>query len=93
VRSEKRVLYFQAHGAEIRAAIEAGLGTGARSLDGLARALNERDVGSPEGKAWYKTTVQAYLLQSSALDLEDGWRQEVFQRVAPKSAKRGRRFA
>ena len=48
-------------------------------------------VASPEGKAWYKTTVRAYLLQSSALDLEEEavWRQEVLRRVAPKSSKRG----
>jgi DNA invertase Pin-like site-specific DNA recombinase len=91
VRSGRRVSYFLAHGSEIRAAIEAGLGRGATSLDGLARALNERGVASPEGKAWYKTTVQAYLLQSSALDLDEEavWRQEVFRRVAPKSSKRG----
>jgi DNA invertase Pin-like site-specific DNA recombinase len=92
VLSERRVSYFQAHGAEIRAAIEAGLGRGATSLDGLARALNERGVGSPEGKAWYKTTVRAYLLQSSTVDLDEEavWRQEVFRRVAPKSSKRRR---
>src|SRR5271163_345282 len=91
VRSGKRTSYFLAHDSEIRAAIEVGLGRGATSLDGLARALNERGVASPEGKAWYKTTVQAYLLQSSALDLDEGavWRQEVFRRVAPKSSKRG----
>jgi hypothetical protein len=91
VRSARRVSYFLAHGSEIRAAIEAGLGRGATSRDGLARALNERGVASPEGKAWYKTTVQAYLLQSSALDLDEEavWRQEVFRRVAPKSSKRG----
>ena len=91
VRSGRRVSYFLAHGSEIRAAIEAGLGRGATSLDGLARALNERGVASPEGKAWYKTTVQAYLLQSSTSDLDEEavWRQEVFRRVAPKSWKRG----
>jgi DNA invertase Pin-like site-specific DNA recombinase len=92
VLSERRVSYFQAHGAEIRAAIEMGLGRGATSLDGLARALNERGVGSPEGKAWYKTTVRAYLLHSSTLDLgeEAAWRQEVFRRVAPEPTKRRR---
>jgi hypothetical protein len=69
-----------------------GLGRGATSLDGLARALNERGVGSPEGKAWYKTTVRAYLLHSSTLDLDEEavWRQEVFRRVAPKPSKRRR---
>jgi hypothetical protein len=78
-------------GRKIRAAIEAGLGRGATSLDGLARALNERGVGSPEGKAWYKTTVRAYLLQSSTLDLDEeaAWRQEVFRRVVPKVLKAG----
>ena len=92
VRSEKRVAYFRAHGLAIRAAIKVGLERGATSLDGLARALNERGVGAPEGKAWYKTTVQAYLFQSSALDEgeEAVWRREMFRRVAPKSSKRGR---
>jgi DNA invertase Pin-like site-specific DNA recombinase len=85
VRTERRAAYFREHGREIRAAIEAGLEKGAASLDGLARALNERGVGSPEGKTWYKTTVQAYLLQSSALDA--AWRREIFCRVAPKSSK------
>jgi hypothetical protein len=72
--------------------MEAGLARGATSLDGLARALNERGVGSPEGKAWYKTTVRAYLLQSRALDLEEDavCRQKVFGLVAPKPSKRGR---
>ena len=50
MRSEKRVSYFRAHGAEIRATIEAGLEKGATSLDGLARALNARGVDSPESK-------------------------------------------
>src|SRR3984957_16358952 len=92
VRSGKRVSYFRAYGSEIRAAIEVGLGRGATSLDGLARALNERGVGSPEGKAWYKTTVRAYLLYSSTLDLDEEavWREEVFRRVAPRPSKRGR---
>jgi hypothetical protein len=30
-------------------------------LDGVARAINAAGIARPEGRAWYKTTVKAYL--------------------------------
>jgi hypothetical protein len=34
---------------------------GAHSLDAVARAINAAGITPPEGRAWYKTTVEAYL--------------------------------
>jgi len=52
------------------AVITGALAAGAGSLDALARALNNAGVASPMGAAWYKTTVQAFLLRGGRMDDE-----------------------
>ena len=57
----RRKTWFSDQAARIDGVIAEAMSSGARSLDGVARAINAAGIAPPEGRAWYKTTVKAYL--------------------------------
>jgi DNA invertase Pin-like site-specific DNA recombinase len=61
VRVMRRKVWFAAQAARIDNIIAEAMSAGARSLDAVARAVNAAGIAPPEGQAWYKTTVEAYL--------------------------------
>ena len=61
VRVMRRKAWFADQAARIDGVIAEAMNAGARSLDAVARAINAVGIAPPEGRAWYKTTVEAYL--------------------------------
>ena len=61
VRVTRRKAWFADQAPRIDGVIAEATRTGARSLDAVARAINAAGITPPEGRAWYKTTVEAYL--------------------------------
>jgi hypothetical protein len=57
----RRKAWFTDQGARIDSVVAEAMRAGARSLDAVARAINAAGIAPPEGRAWYKTTVEAYL--------------------------------
>jgi hypothetical protein len=57
----RRKEWFEDRAAQIDNVIAEAMRSGARSLDAVARAINAAGIAPPEGRAWYKTTVEAYL--------------------------------
>jgi DNA invertase Pin-like site-specific DNA recombinase len=61
VRVMRRKAWFTDQAARIDSVVAEAMRAGARSLDAVARAINAAGIAPPEGRAWYKTTVEAYL--------------------------------
>lgn len=46
-----------AHAEDLRCVLQELANEGIKSLGAIAKALNDRDIQTPRGKAWYKTSV------------------------------------
>jgi DNA invertase Pin-like site-specific DNA recombinase len=61
VRVTRRKAWFTDQATRIDRVVAGAMSAGAHSLDAVARAINAAGIAPPEGRAWYKTTVEAYL--------------------------------
>ena len=87
VRERRRAEWFAVQSERIDGIVGMAIEGGASSLDAVARALNEARVAVPEGQAWYKTTVEAYLRQPDANASARAGRLAWLEKLAPHRFK------
>ena len=88
VRIGRRLAWFALHSVELDGVIGAAVISGAGSLEAVARAINAAGIASPEGRAWYRTTVRAYLSPRGALDDAARARLAWLKQLEPRSSFR-----